>query len=296
MQIMNKFNQLNAFIQVVEQGSFRAAAKQLKITPAAVTQQIQQLESSLNIELLKRNTRSLELSTFGQSYYEQCKQVLAELANLNSLTTSYHKEPSGTLRITYGNYFGERFIVPNMKKFLIKYPKIKLDLVAGEHYENLITNDTDILFGMIAPAMPNWIQRRVLSTRYVICATKEYFAKYGTPQTPNDLYQHRYITHSRRTPPINALYFNNHQTILLQPIISIDDGRDMIGLGRQSAGLIKAPDFMIESDLKSGGLIEVLKSYCIMDVPVYLYYLQSKHTDPKIRCFIDFMFGQLCNG
>ncbi|MDF2866717.1 MAG: dmlR [Gammaproteobacteria bacterium] len=286
---MSKFERINTFIKVIEENSFTAAARTLQISPAAVSKQITALEKALGVQLLKRNTRRLHLTAIGEQYYLTCKQALNQVLETETLITWGQKEPSGTLRITANRYFAENYLLPRLAGFLAHYPKITLHLELAERFPDLAQEGIDILFGVSLLGSTDLVCRKVMSTRYVLCASPSYLTQYGKPQIPADLKQHRYITHSMRQPA-NTLTFPQQQTIQVEPILWLNDANAMLQCALKGLGIVKLHEYMVKEALATGELIELLPQFNEPDLPVYLYYQPSRHLQPKIRCFIDFYF------
>ncbi len=288
---MSKFERINTFIKVIEENGFAAAARTLQVSPAAVSKQVTKLEKSLGVQLLKRNTRRLQLTEMGEQYYLTCKQALNQVLDIETLITWDQKEPNGILRITSNRYFAENYLLPRLAEFLAYYPKITLNLELAERFPDLSQEGIDILFGVSKLGSDDLICRKVTSTRYVLCASPSYLSQYGYPQIPADLKQHRYITHSMRQPA-NSLTFLQQQTIYIEPFLWLNDASAMLNCALQGLGIIKLHEYMVKEALATGKLIELLPQFNEPDLPVYLYYQPSRYLQPKIRCFIDFYFNE----
>ncbi len=205
---MSKLNQLATFIQVAENSSFAKTARSMKLSTAAVSKQIGLLEDSLGVQLLHRSTRRVELSEIGQIYYEHCKRIMSELSEADAAISKTHQEPFGELKVTSGRHFGERYIVPHLADFIKSYPKVRINLELAERIPDLEKEGVDILIGMSLPGPPDSIQRVIEKTRYVLSASPAYLKKFGIPKKPEDLIEHRYITHSMRHPD-DVIFFKN---------------------------------------------------------------------------------------
>jgi len=285
---MSKLERISTFIKVVEEQGFAAAARVLNISAAAVSKQISALEKSLGVELLRRTTRHLQLTELGQQYYAQCKQAIKQLEEIETSIIWGKSQPSGSLRITSNRYFADNFILPRLKEFLSQYPQITLHLELAERFPDLLQEEIDILFGVSMQGSADLMCRKVANTRYVLCASPDYLAKYGTPRLPDDLKNHRYITHSMRKPG-DVLSFAEHK-VHLEPQLWLNDAKAMLTSALQGVGIVKLHEYMVKEALAKGELIELLAEYSEPDLPVYLYYQPSRYLLPKIRCFIDFYF------
>jgi DNA-binding transcriptional LysR family regulator len=284
---MSKFECMMTLIDVVEQNGFAAAAKKQKISPAAISRQIARLEKELGVQLLTRTTRQTALTEIGQQYYQHCKNVFNEIAVADALVTGSQREPMGILKITSSRYFVEEYILPRLPKFMSLYPRLRLNLELAERFPNLTQENIDILFGVSMEGPDDLVRKAVTTTRYVICAAPAYLKKYGIPETPSDLINHRYITHSMRKPA-NTISFKDGKEVNIDPILSLNDSRIMRECALQGMGIVKLHDYMVQNALKEKRLIEILSDYAEPKIMVYLYYQSSRYLQPKIRKFIDY--------
>lgn len=290
---MSKLERIKTFITVVEEQGFGLAAKKLHVTPAAVSKQIQSLEDQLGVSLLQRSTRRLELTELGQQYFIEVKKALKQLNEADALINQAAAEPIGRLRVTAARYFAVNFILPYLNEFLRTYPKIRLDLELAERFPDLHREDIDLLMGLNKyEGMPDLIQRKILSTRYVFCASPDYFKNFGIPESPEQLKQHRYITHVIRNE-VNYVSFNKYGNVYLEPYLYLNDTQAMRECALQGLGIVKLHHYFVKKELESSKLVEIFKKYSTEEIPVYLFYQSSRHLDPKIRVFIDFYLNKI---
>jgi DNA-binding transcriptional LysR family regulator len=284
---MTDLTHIKTFILTAELRSLAKVARKLGISPAAVSKQLTKLEMELGVQLLIRSTRKIELTEIGISYSIQCRKILEEVDAANSLVSNVKATPNGTLKVVSGRHFATSFIVPYIKEFLTKYPKIELDLELAERIPDLNSEGIDIMIGMSIPATGEAIQRRIGSTSYVLAASPEYLKKFGIPKTPSDLKDHRYITHSMRKPD-NELSLGK-EIVTLSSYIKLNDTQTMLQLALEGLGIVNLHRYVVEDYLKKGTLKEILVSYNKNDVPLYVAYPQRRYVSSKVRCFIDFI-------
>ena len=279
---------------IVEEGSIVQAAKSLKITKAAASKQLIDLESSLNTQLLHRTTRSLNLTDAGQSFYQSAKKIFMTISEAESVITRTREKPSGVLRVTSHRYFGERYIVSHLKEFINLYPDLKIDLELADRFPDLEKENIDVLCGVGHEGPDYLVRKKVLSTYHILCASPRYLKKYGIPKTPNDLKQHRYITHSFRNPD-NLLVFSNHKEIYLDYHVRVNDAQAMLKCALQGLGIAKIFNYFVEELIRKGELIELLPKYREPQKSLYVFYQQHKFIQPKIRLFLDFLYEKIAS-
>lgn len=284
---MSKFERIAAFIDVVEENGFAAAARKQGVSTAAISRLVARLETDLKVELLKRSTRQISLTPVGATYYQQCKQALEGLKEAEFVIAGSHAEAMGTLKVTSNRYFALKHLIPRLSQFMAQNPQLQIKFELAERFPNMTMEDIDILFGVSLEGPDDLVRKRVATTRYVFCASPSYLKEYGTPHVPQDLSKHRYITHSMRKPD-NLVCFKDDKEVVVQPILWLNDSRAMRECAILGMGIVKLHDYIVTDALQDGSLVEVLSGFQEPQLPVYLYYQQSRYLQPKIRKFIDF--------
>jgi DNA-binding transcriptional LysR family regulator len=287
---MSNLEQIKTFIMVVEENSFAAAARKRRISTAAISRQVTNLETSLGVQLLKRTTRRLMLTEMGQKYFEHCKNALAELATAEDAINNAQQEPTGILRITSNRYFAFKVILPRLGDFMAQYPKLKLDLEIAERFPNIEKEKIDILVGTTLEGDKNLVRRRIAMTQQIVCAAPRYLKKFGTPEKPGDLVKHQILAHSGLRSMTNTMTFKANRQVVVQPCAYINDAGALMSAAEQGLGIIKLRDYMLEEVLEKKRLVEILKKYREPAQPIYYYYQANRYLETKIRCFIDFYF------
>lgn len=281
---------LQTFIEVVNRTNMAAAARHLKITPAAVSKHIQTLEKELGIQLLKRSTRHVALSSEGLIYFEHAKRILEAYQEAEAAISHSKEEPSGILKIICGPQFGNLHIIPHLKEFLERYPKLRLQMELTQTLPDLEKEKIDLVAGLSSGIPANWIQRTLTYARWVFCASPDYLKKMGIPKTPADLVNHKIITHSMRRPN-NIITFKNGESIHFEPILYFNDTRALRRSALHGIGIVQLHDYIVADDIKEKRLIEILSKHTEQKqtIPIHISYLQTSHVHIKIRKFIDFM-------
>lgn len=284
---MHNLNYIESFLMVVETNSFTRAAKARNISKAAASKHISQLENELGFDLLVRSTREIALTPEGQLVYEECRRIIDNVNELESMLSGLKKEPSGTLSVVSGPVFAYKYIIPNLAQFIKKFPKINLKLSFRHLMPNMLEEKIDIVVGVFGTPPPDAIQRTVIQTRRLLCASPEYLKQHGTPKTPKDLLSHPVIIHPIQPNDIHLKVGSQ----LITPRAIMNDQLAIKRCVLDNMGIGFLQHHVVEQELREGMLIEVLKKS--MDqklaIPINLYYLQARHLHSKIRVFIDFI-------
>ncbi len=279
---------METFVLTSELGSLAAVARKLGLSPAAISKQLTRLEEELGLQLLIRSTRRIELTEIGENYSLQCRRILEEVEAASALIAQVKAMPHGLLKVVSGRHFASSYIVPHIKEFLAKYPKIELHLELAERLPDFNVEAIDVLIGMSVSATGNAIQKRITTTSYSFCASPHYLQKFGTPEKPADLKNHRYITHSMRQPD-NELVFQDKEVITVTPYIRVNDAQTMLNFALDGLGIVKLHHYVVKEHLKAGTLQALLITSNPSEIPIYVAYPQRRYIASKVRAFIDFI-------
>lgn len=279
--------EMRLLVLIAELGSLAAAARKLKVSPAAVSKQLTKMEKELKIQLLLRSTRRVELTDIGRDYCVQCQRVLEEASQADALISQMQVIPSGALYVLSNPHFAASYIVPYISKFLSKYPQVHLNLELGERIPNLCEEAIDVVIGMSISASGDVIQKKIATTSYVYCASPEYLKAFGKPKKPEDLKKHRYMTHSMRRPD-DIVKFDEGKTVAVQPYLRVNDAETLLKLALAGLGVVKLHRYVVQDYIKSGNLLELFTKENRSEIPIYVAYPQRRFVPSKIRCFVDF--------
>src|SRR5262245_40858824 len=191
---MDRFTSLTAFVRVVENGGFSAAARRLNMSTTMVSNHVQALEDRLGVRLLNRTTRKVCLTEIGKAYYDRSTQILADLEQADDIASELQSVPRGTLRIHSATHMVP-FVAPVVAKLLSTYPEIKVDLRMGEAEVDLIEEGYDVALRMISPPDSSLIVRSLATWRHVLCCSHAYLETHGRVQQLEELAGHNCIRH-----------------------------------------------------------------------------------------------------
>lgn len=187
---------MEAFVRVIDTGSFSNAAKQLQVGQPAVSKAISQLEEWLGVRLLLRSTRSVTATEAGQNFYVRAKRALEETEEAILEARGAGAALTGKLRISSSVCFGRLHVVRQLPRFLEKHPDLELDLVLDDRPINLLEEAIDVAFRSGAVGNTTLVARKLGEARRMVIATPEYFAKHGEPKTPGDLMAHQVVIYT----------------------------------------------------------------------------------------------------
>lgn len=187
---MDRFDELSAFIAVVEAGGFSAAARRTGASQSAISKAVGSLEKRLGVMLLNRSTRSVTLTDQGQRYYDRTKPVVDELDEADGEMTSSTLDVTGLVRIATPSTFGRLHVLPLLPGVLSSNPGLQIDLVLSDFVRDMVEDRIDLAIRVGRVDDADAVVKRVASTRLVCVGSRRYFECYGIPKTPAELVDH----------------------------------------------------------------------------------------------------------
>lgn len=287
--------QIICFLKVAELASFSLAANTLHLTPTAVSKSIKNLEHSIGEQLLLRTTRSVALTEFGRLFYERCKGIEEQITAVNQFIESNREQPQGELKVLVSTITSKEWVLKHMSGFLETYPLLRLELDFSEDDEALACPDIDIMVGfpVIPPVTEALKYRKMYSANNILCASKEFIARYGMPLTASELSHFNIISHSLRKPAHFLPLANGGQLHCAQPIVYMNNFDALNQACLAGVGLFLTGDRLVKHWLASGELIQVLPQYQFRHYDIFMFYRAYDFELPKIRAFVDFFYEVL---
>jgi DNA-binding transcriptional LysR family regulator len=289
---MDKFQQMQAFVSVVDQGSFVRAAEAQNTSKAAISRQVADLEHRLGIRLLNRTTRKLSMTDEGQMFYQRCTDLLNGLEEAESELSLRRGIPSGRLRISAPVTFGISYLAPLWGTFLQHHPKISMEVSLSDRTVDLVEDGFDLAIRISRAPHPTYIARKLASTRMVLCASPAYLARNGTPEHPHDIADHNVISYtywSSKDEWEFTLPNGKIETVKTRPRLHANSGDTCVAAALQDQGIVLQPDFLVHEALRDGKLTQFLQQYETAELGIYAVYSSRRHLPLKLRSLIDFL-------
>jgi DNA-binding transcriptional LysR family regulator len=286
---------MRVFAKVVEQGSFARAAQALDMSATVVTRNVADLEAHLGTRLLNRTTRRLSLTETGQHYLERVRQILADIDDADAIASSSARKPGGTLRIYCHPGFGQSQLAMLLPLYAQAMPDVVLDVTLADHTVDLVEEGFDVgIFIGLQKFDASMIARRLGTSRVVLCASPAYLARRGTPAVPSDVSDHDCLNFAFEqlrhhwpvhwgdellNVPISSRMVSNSSAVLRQAALA-------------GMGIMLRSSFMLENDLESGRLVQLLQGHHLGELSVMMVYPSRRLLSAKVRSFVDFMNDQ----
>lgn len=289
---MDRLQAITAFVTVVEAGSFARAAERLDASVSAVSRHVAELEAHLDARLLNRTTRRLSLTEAGAAFHERCVQLLADLEEAEQGASQGGATPRGTLKLTCPITYGVRVLAPAIAAFVARHAQVRVDVELSDRAVDLVDEGIDLAVRIGAIRSQFLVARRIGSTTLVCCASPGYLARHGTPRTPEDLSRHACLTYEY-APVRNQWRFaspdGSERAVRVAGPIHANNGRMLVALAAQGAGIALEPDFIVAPEVADGRLVPLLDDWTPPAIPVHAAYPSRRHLSAKVRAFVDFL-------
>jgi DNA-binding transcriptional LysR family regulator len=284
---------IKVFRQVVESGTFVAAAERMDLSTAMVSKHVANVEKRLGVRLLNRNTRTLSLTEPGRVYFERCKTILDDLEATELEMGSLGTVPRGTLRVTCPSWFARQRMADMLAEFRRSYPEILVDMSFEDRIVDLVEEGYDLALRVTRgdSLPPGLIARPVRSIPVLMAASREYVKRNGAPQSPEELAHHDFIAIGSR----NSITFVGLKEKIEVPVRVALRYRSVSGAAHAVAagiGLSALPQTFFEDAPLKSVLTPILTDYPLQDPKLYAVYISRSYLPLKIRTFVDFLIHQ----
>ena len=289
---MSELQEMRAFARTVEAAGFSAAARELNLSPSAVSKLVSRLEDRLGARLLHRTTRRVNPTEEGRAFYHRCVAILSEIQQAEEAVSELRGRVRGTLRVAAVSAFGRAHLVPLLPEFMSRFPDLRVELQLRERSVDLVDEGLDVALQFSETVSDeSLVARKLFTNRRVVCAAPAYLERYGTPRVPEDLIDHNCLTHS------SFVHFNDWE-------FTDRDGTRMLHVGGNfeansasslycavvaGLGIARLATFLVGRDVKAGRLVPLLTEYTHDQSSLLAVYPHRRHLSQKVRAFVDFV-------
>jgi len=279
------------FAHAVEAGSFTLAGQRLGVTTSAVGKSIAQLERRLGVRLLNRSTRSLSLTSDGETYYKACAAALTEIDAAQALLAAHRQVPSGKLRVDLPLAFGRRCVAPVLFELISRHSQLAVEVGFNDRRVNLIEEGVDLAvrIGGLGDST-GLVARRLFVQRSTLCATPGYLERHGRPANIEELTQHAAIVYGRdgSMSPWRLRHPNGSVVEINPPArIVLGHGEPLLDAVLAGLGIAYLPTWAIADHLRRGEIALVWPQYFIENQPVHALWPKTRTPTPKVRVVVD---------
>ncbi|MGF1722050.1 LysR family transcriptional regulator [Vibrio kyushuensis] len=286
---------IRSFVLIAQLGNFTKAAETLDVSRSHVSRQVSNLEKQIGATLLIRTTRTLKLTSAGERFYQQCQQALVQIDQALLGVSDDIDVIQGEIRVNcVGGYLGEEMVAQYSSEFMQLYPDVTINLDFSSHRIDLISDDFDVAFRMGKIDDAGFVARKLIDVEMGTFASPSYLKKYGAPDSPKSLSQHRCLTGSVR----KWTFFNsaNHEAdVSVKGYLQCKNGRVLMQSAVSGNGIIRVPRLYCLAELEQEKLVDVFEDWHIPSVDFSILYHQDRYRPKRLQAFIQFMIERFSN-
>lgn len=287
------------FVQVVESGSFSAAARKLGSTPSSVSRSVSRLERELGCKLLVRTTRKLRLSEAGSGVFQRAASMMDAARDVMAQGGTASQAPQGRVTLGVPKAVGRFVIHPLMEAFLARYPEVDICLRLEDRYMDLIDDEVDLALRITDSPSPGLYGKPLMQIDHLLCATPDYLARHGTPETPQALRQHSCISLGETAADARWKFRHDGKSVVVQTHGRYAANHTGVRLDavKRHLGIGSLPRFTASDALAAGEIVQVLPEWEFISSysgKLWLLWSTSRHMPAKIRALIDYLTEKLC--
>ncbi|BBP44716.1 transcriptional regulator [Thiosulfatimonas sediminis] len=286
---------MQVFVQVVEEGSFSAAAQTLGVSPSFVSKQMNRLEDRLGARLLQRSTRSLSLTEVGQLYFAKAQTIVRSAREIESNIHSLQSNPFGHLKISVPQSFGHLFLQPIISAYLQQYPQVDVQIDFSSRLVDLAGEGFDVAIRLGENKDSSLISRKLTEFKMLTCATAEFWQSHSAVEHPTHLRAMPAIKYHYQQAPLMLEYVANGKPLYIDITAKAQCNHLplQLQLVLDGIGFARLPSFIAQPYLQSGQLQAVLQAYELPQQGVYIVYPHRHHLSAKVRAFVDLVHARL---
>jgi len=288
---MNKYEEMETFIRVVEAGSITQAANQLQIAKSAVSRRLKELETRLDVQLMTRTTRKLTLTDTGETLYNRFVVLLADWAESETAASDARAALAGSIRIAAPLSFGVAHLGPAVTDFMCEHPLVDFDIDFSDRKVDLVAEGMDLAIRIGDLPDSSLIARKITVMSNAAVASPAYLKEHGVPQTPSDLQRHKELRYAYRSSA--SWHFKAPDgvegQIEMVPRLRATNGEFLRDAATAGEGVLIEPRFILYESLRDGSLVEILPDYEWPHVTAYAVYPPTRHLSVRVRAFVSFL-------
>lgn len=292
---MDRLHLITVFVAVVDANGFAGGARKLGISPPSVTRAINELEKHLGVQLLTRTTRVVRVTESGARYADDCRLILAQLAEADESVAGAQMTPRGHLTITAPVLFGAKFVAPIVTEYLNRHPGVVASCWFLDRVVNLLDEGADVGIRIGALQDSSMRAAAVGSVRRVVCAAPSYLQAHGVPNQPADLQAHSIVSTSAVTPTSDWRFVEDGETriVKVRPRMISTSNDSALAAALMGFGITRLLSYQAAEFLRDGRLVMLLGEFELPALPVHVVHREGQHASKKARAFIDLVVERL---
>ena len=289
---MDRLRAFEVFAMVVAKGGFARAADALDTSPANVSRYVADLEAYLGSRLLNRTSRTLSLTEAGEAFYQRTRVILEDVVEAEALASAKAVTASGRLRINAPQTFGVLHLAHLWPVFLKRHPQVELDVTLTDRVVDLVDEGFDLGIRISRGGSQAQVARRLATSRNVLCASPDYVARHGLPQSPEALEQHACVVYGYAQAPGEWEFTHPSgevRRVKVRPRFRTNSGDTARAIALAGEAMTWQPTFLIGPDLRSGALVQAMPDWAVADIDILAVYPSRRQLSAKVRLMVDFL-------
>jgi DNA-binding transcriptional LysR family regulator len=291
---LRDLNKLNTFVRVGERRSFTKAAADLRTTPSVVSKHMKELEAALGFSLFNRSTHGIVLTDAGEGLFQSCLQMLSKLDGYVVEARNLQKGPVGTLRVQATGDYARCVLAPVISEFAGRHPGLRIHLFVATDNNSSVDDGFDVIVASTKPSLPGLIDRDLGGIAHVVCASPEYFQRFGRPKTPEDLREHNCLVNLLSAPKGWPFKVASRQVLVgVKGTLSSNSHAVLIQMAVEGYGMIRAPLYAVKAELANKTLEAIFEGMTLSPERMRAYFSKAKHLPAKTTDFVQFLRASL---
>jgi DNA-binding transcriptional LysR family regulator len=294
---MDRLQSMQVFVRVAQHAGFAPAARELRISTAAVSKHVTALEARIGTRLLDRTTRRVGLTEAGRVYLDHCLECLQAFEHADASISQLANEPRGSLRMTAPIDFAEH-LLPVLAEVMNAHPDLSVDLQLSNRVVDMVEEGIDVGIRIARSLDGQFVARPLARTRLSLFGAPEYFRRYGRPRKPADLASHRGIVFVEPRPVHEFVFTRGGREVRarLNTVMTTNQGDAARQAMLQGIGIGPLPSFLAQADMAAGRIEPVLVDWSLQDYRVFAVYPHRRFLSPKVRVLVEALVRALGDG
>ena len=290
---MNRFEELESFVAVVDFRGFSNASEKLGIVKSMVSRRVSELERRLGVQLLQRTTRRQSLTEAGKEFYQRATQILADLSEAEQFVVDSQCEVSGRIRLALPLGFGVGQLAEPISKFLADHCDIRIDIDLSDRQVDLIAENIDLAIRIGELQDSGLIARKLASVHFSVCASPEYLKQHGEPRHPAELAQHEVLVYSNVAVGRQWFYEEDGKRVSprMKYRLSANNGEFLAAVASCGHAIVSGPVAFLEDYIEAGDLVAILTEYPRPEVGMYAVYPPGRLVSRRVKVLSDALYA-----
>ena len=288
---MGQLEELANFVRIIDSGGISRAAEHMDVAKSAVSRRLAELEARLGVRLITRSTRSMTLTDAGKGLYERSLRILSDVSEAQDEASEAESSLRGNIRLAAPITFGLRHLSAAIVEFAARHPDVHFDVDFNDRRIDLIDEGVDLAIRIGDLADSSLVARRLTTIRHAVCASPNYFERYGVPAVPADLREHRGLRYTNRPQNRWAWRTPNGSkgTVKMPSTMQANNGDFLLQAAAAGGGIIISPTFIVYEAIRDRQLQAVLTDYEWSPLNAYAVYPENRHLPQRVKAFVDFL-------